>query len=185
MSDNFLKSSIKLTHYYQSLGSRTIGQLAEDDLHWVAGEGGNSIAVIVRHVAGNIFSRFTNFLTEDGEKPWRNRDSEFEDDLLNKKEIVARWNEGWEHFQKVLQDLNGSDLEKTVYIRNEGHSVIEAIQRQLTHYAYHVGQIVMIGKMVKGDQWQSLSIPKNQSDHYNQTKFDQEKQMKHFTDDES
>ncbi len=184
MSNNFLDSTLKLTLFYQSLGNRTFQQLAEDDLHWEPGEGGNNIAILVKHIAGNIFSRFTNFLTEDGEKPWRNRDSEFEDDLLNKAELIARWDEGWEHFRSVLQTLNEDDLNKTVYIRNEGHSVTEAIQRQLAHYAYHVGQIVMVGKMIKGDSWQSLSIPKNQSDNYNKKKFDQEKQMKHFTDNE-
>ena len=184
MSNNFLSSSLKLAQYYQSLGNKTFEQLEEDDLHWMPGIDGNSIAIIVRHLAGNIFSRFTNFLTEDGEKPWRDRDSEFEDDLCNKAEIIARWNESWEHFQKVLQDLEESDLEKTVYIRREGHSVIEAIQRQLTHYAYHVGQIVMIGKMIQRDDWISLSIPKNQSANFNKKKFDQEKQIRHFTDDE-
>lgn len=184
MSNNFLNSSLKLTQHYQSLGNRTFQQLEEDDLHWVPGDEGNSIAIIVKHVAGNIFSRFTNFLTEDGEKPWRNRDGEFEDDLLNKAELIAKWDEGWEHFRSELKTLSEDDLDKTVYIRNEGHSVTEAIQRQLTHYAYHVGQIVMIGKMIKGDSWQSLSIPKNQSDIYNKKKFDQEKQIKHFTDNE-
>ncbi|MEQ9221843.1 MAG: DinB family protein [Cyclobacteriaceae bacterium] len=184
MSNNFLNSTVKLTQYYQSLGNKTIQQLEEDDLHWTPGENGNSIAVLVRHVVGNIHSRFTNFLTEDGEKPWRNRDSEFEDDLLNKSEISAKWNEGWEHLQNVLKDLAETDLEKTVYIRNEGHSVTEAIQRQLAHYAYHVGQIVVIGKMIRGNSWQSLSIPKNQSDNFNKKKFEQEKQIKHFTDNE-
>ena len=184
MSNNFLNSTLKLTQYYQSLGNRTIQQLEEDDLHWTPGEDGNSIAILVRHVVGNIHSRFTNFLTEDGEKPWRNRDSEFEDDLLNKSEIIAKWNEGWEHLQNVLKDLTETDLEKTVYIRNEGHSVTEAIQRQLAHYAYHVGQIVVIGKMIRGNAWQSLSIPKNQSDIFNKKKFEQEKQIKHFTDNE-
>tara|TARA_Y100001980_G_C14556872_1_gene351964 strand:+ start:45370 stop:45924 length:555 start_codon:yes stop_codon:yes gene_type:complete len=184
MSNNFLNSTLKLTQYYQSLGNRTIQQLEEDDLHWTPGKDGNSIAVLVRHVVGNIHSRFTNFLTEDGEKPWRNRDSEFEDDLLNKSEIIAKWNEGWEQLQNVLKDLTETDLEKTVYIRNEGHSVTEAIQRQLAHYAYHVGQIVVIGKMIRGNAWQSLSIPKNQSDIFNKKKFEQEKQIKHFTDNE-
>lgn len=184
MSNNFLESSLKLTQHYQSLGNKTFEQLNEDDFHWVPGEDGNSIVILVKHISGNIFSRFTNFLTEDGEKPWRNRDGEFEDDLLNKAELTARWKEGWEHFQNVLRDLKEDDLNKTVYIRNEGHSVTEAIQRQLAHYAYHVGQIVMIGKMLKGHDWQSLSIPKNQSDSYNKQKFNQEKQIKHFTDDE-
>ncbi len=183
MTSDFLTSSVKLLQYYQSLGNRTFQQLNNDELHWEPGFETNSIAVIVRHVTGNIYSRFTNFLTEDGEKPWRNRDSEFEDDLLNKEEISARWNEAWNHFHQVISSLTPDDLERTVYIRNEGHSVVEAIQRQLTHYAYHVGQIVMIGKMIKGDQWQSLSIPKNQSVNYNRGKFDQPKGKRHFTDE--
>lgn len=183
MSDSFLDSSLKLAQYYQSLGTRTFQQLEDSDLHWTPGNDFNSVAIIVRHVTGNIFSRFTNFLSEDGEKSWRNRDSEFEDDLLNKKEIMARWDEGWQHLIDTLNELTIDDLQKTVYIRNEGHSVIEAVQRQLTHYAYHVGQIVLLGKLIKGDDWRSLSIPKNQSDSFNKEKFNQEKKIKHFTDE--
>lgn len=184
MQGDFINSSLKLSQYYQSIGHKTIDQLNDGELHWEPGMDANSIAIIVRHVTGNIYSRFTNFLTEDGEKSWRDRDSEFEDDLLNKAEIKARWAEAWTHFQGVLSSLDEQDLEKTVYIRNEGHSVIEAIQRQLTHYAYHTGQIVMIGKIIRGEKWQSLSIPKNQSETFNKQKFEQEKGKRHFTDDE-
>ncbi|XOV93381.1 MAG: DinB family protein [Bacteroidota bacterium] len=184
MSVNFLSSSLKLAQYYQSLGSRTFQQLEEDDLHWTPGHDFNSIAIIVRHISGNIYSRFTNFLTEDGEKPWRNRDSEFEDDTLNREEIIARWDESWKHFIEELKKLSSEDLEKIVYIRNEGHTALEAIQRQLTHYAYHVGQIVVLGKLIKGEDWKNLSIPKNQSDSFNQQRFDKGKNIKHFTEDE-
>lgn len=182
---DFLTSSLKLSQYYQSLGVRTLEQVNEDEIHWEPGYQSNSIAIIVRHVTGNIFSRFTNFLTEDGEKPWRNRDSEFEDDFFNKDEVLARWNEAWEHFQQVLSSLKNEDLIKTVYIRNEGHSVLEAIQRQLTHYAYHVGQLVLLGKMIRGEDWKSLSIPKKESSAYNREKFNQEKGNRHFTDSEN
>lgn len=125
-----------------------------------------------------MLSRFTDFLTSDGEKPSRNRDTEFESVVSDRSELLIIWNNGWNCLFSALRDLQEEDLEKIVYIRNEGHTVTEAINRQLTHYAYHVGQIVYIGKMSADDNWQSLSIPKNDSLRYNAEKFSKNSKFK-------
>ncbi|GAA3582955.1 hypothetical protein GCM10022395_34080 [Snuella lapsa] len=130
-----------------------------------------------------MLSRWTNFLTEDGEKEWRQRDLEFEATFTSKEELNVNWNKGWFCLFEALESLKVSDLERIIYIRNHGHTVIEAVNRQLMHYGYHVGQIVFIGKLIRGVQWQSLSIPKGQSKSYNEKKFSKEKTRKHFTDD--
>ncbi|MNE80273.1 hypothetical protein D3C80_1768260 [compost metagenome] len=131
-----------------------------------------------------MLSRWTDFLTTDGEKEWRHRDAEFENDLETKEEMMAVWNKGWNCFLSTLDSLKPEQLSEIIYIRNEGHTVIEAINRQLAHYPYHVGQIVFYAKMLKSSNWESLSIPKNKSDSYNSDKFSQEKSIKNFTDDE-
>ncbi|MBV6647326.1 MAG: DUF1572 family protein [Cyclobacteriaceae bacterium] len=182
MDIHFLANTLKLAKYYKSLGEKTFDQLSEEQLRWSPGEDSNSIATIVKHLWGNMLSRWTNFLQEDGEKPWRERDAEFENDVDSKDEMLSKWQEGWECFLGALESLTGEDLKKTVYIRNEGHSVVDAIQRQMAHYPYHIGQIVFIGKVLKGSDWKSLSIPKNQSVAYNAEKFKGEKGNKHFTD---
>jgi hypothetical protein len=120
-------------------------------------------------------SRWTDFLSSDGEKSWRNRDLEFEDIIKTKKDLMQRWHEGWDYAFGALNSLNEDDLKKTVYIRKEGHTVVDAINRQLTHYASHIGQIIYIGRMIKADQWQSLSIPKGKSVEFNKEKFAQAK----------
>lgn len=127
-------------------------------------------------------SRWTDFLTTDGEKEWRNRDAEFENDITSQDEIMDKWNEGWGVFLNTLRSLNENDLEKIIYIRNQGHTVLEAINRQLAHYPYHIGQIVFIGKMC-AEQWNSLSIPKGNSKQYNADKFSKPKEKTHFTDE--
>lgn len=150
---------------------------------WQSNEDANSISIIVKHMVGNMLSRWTNFLTEDGEKTWRNRDNEFVGSYQTKEEIIASWESGWHCLFSAINPLREEDLERIIYIRNGGHTVVEAINRQLAHYAYHVGQIVFLGKLIKGDEWQSLSIPKGESSKYNQEKFSQEKSKRHFTDD--
>lgn len=180
--EDFLANTLKLAKYYKSLGERTFEQLTEVDLFWTYNEASNSIGVIVNHLAGNMLSRWTNFLNEDGEKSWRNRDREFEDVIATKSGLIAKWEEGWDCFLSTLASLTQDDLHRIIYIRNEGHTVADAIQRQMSHYPYHIGQIVFIGKMKAGKQWSSLSIPKGNSGHYNISKFDQEKQIGHFTD---
>ncbi len=130
-----------------------------------------------------MLSRWTDFLTTDGEKEWRNRDAEFENDITTRQELIDKWEEGWKCLFNALNSLTSEDLQKEIFIRNQGHTIIEAIFRQLAHYAYHVGQIVFIGKMATNNHWNSLSIPKGQSISYNADKFSKPKQKGHFTDE--
>ena len=167
---HYITSAIKQFNQYKSLADKTIEQVPDDKIYWQYNPESNSIAMIVKHMAGNMFSRFTDFFTSDGEKPWRNRDKEFENEQFTKAQLLARWNEGWNCLFKVLNDITEQDLSKTILIRNEEHTVMEAINRQLTHYASHVGQIIYIGKMVCGSQWKSLSIQKGASEKFNATK---------------
>ncbi|WP_372938667.1 DUF1572 domain-containing protein [Seonamhaeicola sp.] len=180
---SYLPSAIKQFEYYKSLGDKTFNQLEFDEMLWQSNEDANSIAIIVKHLVGNMLSRWTNFLTEDGEKPWRNRDDEFISSFNTKEELIAAWESGWSCLFKTIKALNENDLEHIVFIRNGGHTVIEAINRQLAHYSYHIGQIVFLGKLLKGNDWQSLSIPKGNSNSYNEEKFSNEKGKRHFTDD--
>ncbi|HNF47967.1 MAG TPA: DUF1572 family protein [Chitinophagales bacterium] len=183
MSENYLQSAIKQFQYYQSLGEKTMAQLNDEQLFWKPNSESNSIANIIQHLSGNMLSRWTDFLTSDGEKNWRNRDEEFEEFMHTRNELLQRWAKGWECLFTALNSLKEEDLSKIIYIRNQGHTVTEAINRQLTHYAYHVGQMVFIGKMCCDSAWQSLSIPKGNSAAYNMDKFSQEKQKQHFTDE--
>ncbi|MCD0466418.1 DUF1572 family protein [Flavobacterium sp. ENC] len=183
-TDSYLDSVKKQFLYYKTLGEKAMDQLEPEQLFTAVNEDTNSIATIVKHVSGNMLSRWTDFLTTDGEKEWRNRDAEFENDLLSKEEVFAFWNKGWDCFLNTLDSLKTEQLSEIIYIRNEGHTVIEAINRQLAHYPYHVGQIVFYAKQLKKDNWESLSIPKNKSENYNAEKFAREKEIKNFTDDE-
>jgi hypothetical protein len=183
MKNSYLDSVLKQFKYYKSLGDKTIAQLNEEELKKEFVQDSNSIAIIIKHLAGNMLSRWTNFLTEDGEKDWRQRDDEFTDTLETKAEINSIWNKGWECLFQALEPLGEDDLEKIIYIRNHGHTVTEAINRQTMHYAYHIGQIVFLGKLLKGENWQSLSIPKGKSRAYNQVKFSKDKTRRHFTED--
>lgn len=178
----FLASTRKLFQYYKGLGEKAIAQIGDEHINWRPNDASNSIAVIVHHLSGNMLSRFTDFLTSDGEKPWRDREAEFDEGYKSKAEMMAAWEKGWKAVFDAIDPLQGNDLDKIIYIRNEGQTVVEALQRQLAHYASHIGQILYIGKMIKGDDWKSLSIPKGQSKGYNQEKFAQEKTVRHFTD---
>jgi uncharacterized damage-inducible protein DinB len=178
-----LPSIIKQFKYDQSLGDKTINQLTTAELKQEFVEDSNSIAILVKHIVGNMLSRWTNFLTEDGEKEWRNRDNEFIDTFKTKEELINYWNKGWNCLFKAIQLLTHDDLEQIIYIRNQGHTVTEAINRQLAHYSYHVGQLVFLGTLLKGKDWMSLSIPKGKSRSCNQEKFSKEKGRRHFTDD--
>jgi uncharacterized damage-inducible protein DinB len=179
---SYLSSCVKQFEYYKNLGEKTIEQLSFEELKKEFAEDSNSIAIIVKHIVGNMLSRWTNFLTEDGEKNWRKRDEEFEDTLTSKAELLEAWDKGWNCLFIALKTLSENDLKQIVYIRNEGHSVTEAINRQMMHYAYHVGQVVLIGKLIKGNDWQSLSIPKGLSEIYNKEKFETDKRRSHLTD---
>tara|TARA_R110002049_G_scaffold88627_4_gene223501 strand:+ start:8276 stop:8827 length:552 start_codon:yes stop_codon:yes gene_type:complete len=180
---SYLISIIKQFEYYKSLGDKTFNQLTFEELQNNIAKDANSVSIIVKHLVGNMLSRWTSFLTEDGEKEWRQRDQEFEGTYNSKEELIEHWNKGWNCLFNAIKPLNENDLESIIYIRNQGHTVTEAINRQLAHYAYHVGQIVFLGKILKGKEWQSLSIPKGNSKKYNEEKFSKEKGKRHFTDD--
>ncbi|UIR54709.1 DUF1572 domain-containing protein [Sphingobacterium sp. SRCM116780] len=180
---NYLEDIQKLFLYYKHLVDSTLGQLDDTQLFWRYNEESNSVAVLIQHISGNMKSRFTDFLTADGEKEWRNRDAEFELVDQDKDRLFREWEESWNHLFATLKNLEFEDLSRTVYIRNQGHTVVEAINRQLAHYPYHVGQIVMLGKMMKGNNWRSLSIPKGESQAYNAVKFTQLRHVEHFTDE--
>lgn len=183
-SNTYLESCKRLFLYYKTLGEKAMEQLEEEQLFFAANEDTNSIAVIVQHVSGNMLSRWTDFLTSDGEKDWRNRDGEFELSIHTKEELLKLWEKGWDCLFTAINALTEEQLTQIVYIRNEGHTVLDAINRQLAHYPYHIGQIVFYAKMLKKTEWASLSIPKNKSNDYNADKFSKEKSTKHFTDDE-
>lgn len=183
-NSKFLESAKKQLLYYKTLGEKAIDQLEEDQLFISLNEDTNSIAQIVKHLSGNMLSRWTDFLTSDGEKEWRNRDDEFVDTYKSKTELLENWNKGWDCLFNAINPLRPEQLSDIIYIRNEGHSVVEAINRQLAHYPYHIGQIVFYAKLLKITEWESLSIPKNKSGDYNSEKFSREKSIRNFTDDE-
>lgn len=180
--ENFLDSAKKLFRYYKSLGEKAIAQLNDEQVLIKPNEASNSIALIVHHMSGNMISRFTDFLTTDGEKPWRNRESELEVAYPNKTAMMEAWEKGWTCLFNTVDALKPEDLSKIIYIRNEGQTVLEAIQRQLAHYPHHVGQILFQAKVLKGDEFKSLSIPKGGSSDFNKEKFNKEKERKHFTE---
>jgi hypothetical protein len=153
------------------LGDRAFMQLEEADFHYRPDAESNSVAILIQHLHGNLQSRFTDFLTSDGEKPSRNRDQEFIDQGLDQESLLARWEEGWKSLFVSLEDLDESDLSRIILIRNEPHTVIEAISRCLQHVSYHVGQIVMLSKHIRQTHWQSLSIPKGKSSEFNRRMF--------------
>lgn len=164
----FLESAIKRLKYYKGLADRTFQQLAETDFHFQPNKENNSIAINIQHVAGNMLSRWTDFLTTDGEKEWRSRDMEFEEQHLSKQQLLGLWEKGWACCLDALNSLTEDDLLKTIRIRDEGLLVVDAINRQLAHYPYHVGQIIYIARIIKNENWQNLSIPKRDSIQYNQ-----------------
>lgn len=183
METNYLDSVIKQFEYYKMLGDKSFDQVDEEKLFYQYNEDSNSMATIVKHLHGNMLSRWTDFLTTDGEKEFRNRDSEFENDTNTKAELLVLWNEGWNCFLTTLKALKVDDLSKIIYIRNQGHTVLEAINRQLAHYPYHIGQLVFLAKMLSHSNWVSLSIPKGNSQKYNNNKFSKPKEQQHFTDE--
>lgn len=150
------------------MGEKTFAQLNDEQFHHQPNEASNSIAMIIQHLHGNMLSRWTNFLTEDGEKAWRKRDAEFETGTLSKQELIMLWEEGWKVFLTTLESLNEDDLLKAITIRTQPLLVIDAINRQMAHYSYHVGQLVYLGRWMKDSGWESLSIPKGASGVYNE-----------------
>lgn len=181
MTISEIKSTLLLFDYYKQLGEKTFDQLSDEELFIKPTEGSNSIGILVKHLSGNMLSRWTNFLTEDGEKKWRERDAEFDDSINSRKELIEKWNAGWTCLFQALHSIQSDNLDQEIFIRNQGHTIGEAIQRQLGHYAYHVGQIVFLGKLAQRQNWKSLSIPKGKSRSYNEEKFKNTKQTEHFT----
>ena len=169
--ENYLKSVLFEFKRYKTLGDKTFEQLSEKEIHWTYSESDNSIALIVKHIVGNMLSRWTNFLTEDGEKSWRNRETEFVEPYSTKAEMTAAWEKGWKCLFEALHSINQENFETQIQIRGEAHTIPEAINRQLAHYPNHVGQILYIGKMIKGEKWISPSIPKGDSEAFNKKMF--------------
>ncbi len=169
--EDFLKSAIKQFEYYKGVAERTFDQLRDEDLFWQYNDESNSIAIIVQHLHGNMLSRWTDFLTTDGDKPWRDRDGEFEIAVTTRQELLHKWNEGWHCLLFALRAITATDFNTTIYIRHEPHTVVDAVNRQLAHVPYHVGQIVLIGKM-RAEAWKSLTVPKRRSKEFYQQMAD-------------
>src|SRR5256885_8198664 len=167
-TNSYNEDSLSLFRYYKKLAEGAMEQVTDEQLVAVLDPEMNSIAVILKHMVGNMRSRWTDFLTSDGEKPNRNRDTEFEDPPPRRDELLTLWESGWECVFSALEPLSPSDLERPVMIRGEAHSVMQAINRQIAHYAYHCGQIVLLAKHFKSSDWQSLSVPRGQSRTFNQ-----------------
>ena len=166
-STSYLEDSIALFHFYKKMAERAMEQVTDEQLFATLDEEMNSIAIIVKHMTGNMRSRWTDFLTSDGEKPDRNRDTEFVDPAATREELLKSWNEGWDRLFQALDPIIDSDLRRKVEIRGEPHSVMQAINRQVAHYAYHCGQIVFLAKHFKASEWKSLSVPRNKSGEFN------------------
>lgn len=164
---SYVEDSLAVLRYYKKLAERAMDQVADEQLFTVLDKEANSIAIIVKHMTGNMRSRWTDFLTTDGEKPDRNRDTEFVDPPATRKALLEDWESGWNRVFQALEPLTEADLGRTVTIRGEAHSVMQAINRQVAHYPHHVGQIVMLAKHFACERWQSLSVPRNQSAEFN------------------
>lgn len=167
MPTNCLVSAIQQFAYYQQLGQRALEQVPDEALFWQYNNASNSMAVIVKHLWGNMLSRWTDFLHSDGEKTWREREAEFDNDLRTRQQVMQLWQDGWQCVFAALNGLKEADLAQIVHIRAQPLTVAEAIMRQLAHYASHVGQLIYIGKMVRDGEWQTLSIPRGGSAAFN------------------
>lgn len=164
---SYIEDALAVFRQYKQLGERAMAQVSDDQLFALLDEEANSIAIIVKHMVGNMRSRWTDFLTTDGEKATRNRDSEFVDPPDTREALLHEWNDGWACVFGAIEPLTDADLTRTITIRGEAHSVMQAINRQLAHYPQHVGQIVLLAKHWAGSQWQSLSVPRNKSAEFN------------------
>lgn len=173
----------KQFQYYRLLAENAIDQISDEQMFEEPSPESNSIAVIMKHMAGNMLSRWSNIFESDGEKPWRNRDDEFVNTFSSKSEIIEYWNQGWGRLENILEEVSDADLETIIYIRNMGCTLHDAIIRQISHYAYHIGQIVFIARLLNVNGFESLSIPKGDSSKYNEERFAREKEIIHFIDD--
>lgn len=177
----YIGSARKQFLYYKKLGERTFKQLDKQDLFWKPDEDMNSISVIVQHLYGNMMSRWTDFLNSDGEKDFRDREQEFVTYIDNAEDLHKKWQAGWKCLIDALDTIEPEHSDHIIYIRSKGHTIVEAINRQLCHYSYHIGQIVYIGRM-RTNQWESLSIPRGESKKFNEESSSKGKRMEHFTD---
>jgi Protein of unknown function (DUF1572) len=164
---SYLEDSLLLFRHYKKLAERAMEQVTDEQLFAVLDDEANSIAIIVKHMAGNMRSRWADFLTTEGEKPDRDRDSEFVDPPATRKALLGMWEDGWTCMFRALEPLSDADLGRTVTIRGEAHSVMQAVNRQVAHYTHHVGQIVMLAKHFAHGRWESLSVPRNRSAEFN------------------
>ncbi|MHB8390951.1 MAG: DUF1572 family protein [Acidobacteriaceae bacterium] len=165
---SYIEDSLRLFYYYKKLAENALNQVTDEQIYALLDEDANSIAIVMNHMAGNMKSRWTDFLSEDGEKPWRNRNREFEQPPATRQTLVLLWEEGWACVFGALKSLTDADLDRTVTIRGEAHSVMQAINRQIAHYSYHCGQIVLLAKHFQHAQWKSLSVPKGKSEEFNE-----------------
>ena len=175
---DYLKDSLTLFRQYKKLAEGAMSQVTDEQLTKTLDPEMNSIAQIVKHMAGNMRSRWTDFLTTDGEKPERNRDSEFVDAPATRSELMASWEDGWRHVFSALEPLSEADLARKVLIRTEPHSVMQAVNRQIAHYSMHCGQIVLLAKHLASDHWKSLSVPRNMSAEFNRAVLAGEKSQR-------
>jgi hypothetical protein len=167
-TNSYLEDSIALFHHYKKLTEGAMAQVDDEQLFLTLDEEMNSIAIIIKHMTGNMRSRWTDFLTSDGEKPDRNRDTEFEEPPPSREALMKTWEESWNLVFAALDPLSDADMDRTVTIRGEAHSVMQAINRQIAHYSYHCGQMVLLAKHFRGREWKSLSVPRKKSDEFNQ-----------------
>jgi hypothetical protein len=179
----FIDGAYKQFMYYKTIAEKAMSQVEDDVLFLTTSDEANSIAIIVKHLSGNMRSRWTEFRSQDGEKRWRNRESEFENDIHTRVELMSTWDMGWNCFFEALKGIHEDELQDIIYVRNQGQTIMDAVLRQLAHYPYHIGQIIHICKAHSTHGWQSLSIPRGGSQSYNQAKFASEKEVKHFVDD--
>ena len=166
-STSYIQDSLAVFHSWKSLAEKAMTQMKDEDFHVALDPESNSVAVIVKHMAGNMRSRWRDFLTSDGEKPDRQRDTEFEmPEKLSRAQIMEMWERGWQYVWDALEPLTDADLTRTVYIRNEPHSVMQAINRQVAHYANHIGQIIFLAKHLRSSEWKAVTIPRGKSDEF-------------------
>jgi len=183
MKSDYLDNVKKQLEHYKMLGEKTFVQLPDEKLYWKYNENSNSVAAIVKHLSGNMLSRWTSFLSINGVTEWKDRETEFDNEIKSREELLDKWNKGWSCLLDAINSLTDLDLPKTVYIRNQLHTVTEAINMQLAHYSYHVGQIVFIGKMVCNHTWTSLSIPESDSQKINGEIFLKPEHKEHSVED--
>lgn len=177
----FLESTLQQFQYYKLLAEKAMAQVTDEQLNIKPNADTNSIAIIVQHLYGNMRSRWTDFKTTDGEKPWRKRDEEFDEIIMARNVLMQKWEDAWQCLFNAIANTQEAELSNIIYIRNEGHTIQDAFLRQIAHYSYHVGQIVFLAKTFSPGAWESLSIAKGQSEVYNSKKFKEEKSEKHFT----